>query len=58
MHENKNTFFCFKLFAIFQRKPTILIPDLYLYSIKTQTDINKKYAKKSQIFERIFFLIF
>jgi len=58
MHENKNTFFCFKRFAIFQRKPTILIPDLYLYSIKTQTDINKKYAEKSQIFWRIFFLNF
>jgi hypothetical protein len=31
---------------------------LYLYSIKTQTDINKKYAEKSQIFWRIFFFEF
>jgi hypothetical protein len=29
----------FFLFATFQRKPGILIPDLYLYGIKIQTNI-------------------
>jgi hypothetical protein len=36
IHENK-IFFCFSVyifFAVFQRKPDILILDLYLYSIK------------------------
>ena len=44
MHENKNIFFVFFLynfFATFWRKPGILIPDLYLYSIKIQTNINQ-----------------
>jgi len=39
--------FCFIIFfATFWRKLGILIPDMYLYSIKTQTDINKKYMEK------------
>jgi hypothetical protein len=55
MHENKNNFFYEKL--------GILIPDLYFYSIKIQTNIKKilveKYAGKSQFFQKnfLFFLI-
>ena len=44
------------------RKRGILISDLYLYSIKIQTDIDqnavKKYTEKSQIFQKYFFEIF
>jgi hypothetical protein len=54
MHENKN---------IFLKKPDILIPDLYLYDIKIQIDINQNgvenYAGKSQFLRKyisIFFL--
>jgi hypothetical protein len=43
---------------MFWRKPSILIPDLYLYGIKIQTNIKQnsveKYAGKLQIFEMIF----
>ena len=59
MQESK-TFFVFYnfLFASFQRKTGILIPDLYLYGIKLQTNIKQnsveKYARKLQIFEMIF----
>jgi len=57
MHENKNIF----LKKTFWRKTGILIPDLYFYDIKIQTNIKqnlvKKYAEKSQIF-LIFFLFF
>jgi len=39
------------LFSIFWRKLCILVPDLYLYNIKIQTNINEnsveKYAIKS-----------
>ena len=62
MHENKIFFCCFLYFyfAIFQRKSSILIPHLYLYSIKIQTNIKQnsvtKYTGKSQIFPKIFFL--
>jgi hypothetical protein len=51
MQESK-TFFVFYnfLFASFQRKTGILIPDLYLYGIKLQTNIKQnsveKYARK------------
>jgi len=54
MHENKKYIF----FLIFQRKPGILILDLYLYGIKMQTNIKqnliKLYAEKSQTFKNIF----
>jgi len=47
MHENKN---------IFLKKPGILIPDLYLYDIKIQIDINQNgvenYAGKSQFLQK------
>jgi len=50
MHENKNMFF----FLMFWWKPSILIPDLYFYNIKIQTNIKQnlaeKYAEESQIF--------
>jgi hypothetical protein len=50
-------FFHINVFAIFQRKPGILIPDLYLYSIKIQTNIKQNWYKihgKITNFERIF----
>jgi hypothetical protein len=56
MHENNNNFF-------FYEKLGILIPDLYFYSIKIQTNIKKilveKYVGKSQFFQKnfLFFLI-
>jgi hypothetical protein len=60
MHENK-IFFLFFLcnffVSIFQRKSSILITDLYLYSIKIQTNIKKndrKICRKITNFERIF----
>jgi len=50
------------IFFMFWRKPGILISDLYLYSIKIQTNINqntvKKYTRKSQIFWKYFFDFF
>ena len=56
MHENKIYFF------MFCRKPGILIPDLYFYNIKIETNIDqnavKKYAGKSQIFWKYFFEFF
>jgi len=46
MHENKDIFLKF-----FKLKPGILIPNLYFYGIKIQTNIKKnfvtKYAKNS-----------
>jgi len=33
-------------FATFQRKPDILIPDLYLYGIKIQTNIKQNLVEK------------
>jgi hypothetical protein len=43
----------------FQRKLGILIPDLYLYDIKIQTNIKQnlieKFTRKSQIFLKGFF---
>ena len=42
---------------MFWRKPGILIPDVYFYDVKIQTNIKqnlvKKYAEESQIFENI-----
>jgi hypothetical protein len=35
-------FFYLIFFVLFRRKPRILILDLYLYSIKIQTNIKKK----------------
>jgi len=60
MQESKSFFVFYNfLFASFQRKTGILIPDLYLYGIKLQTNIKQnsveKYAGKLQIFEMIFF---
>jgi hypothetical protein len=47
---------------MFWRKPGILISDLYLYGIKTQTNIKQnsveKYSEKSQIFRNVFFGFF
>jgi len=48
---------------MFWRKPGILIPDLYLYNIKIQTDIDQNTVIKLQqnriffemIFEELFF---
>jgi len=49
MQESK-TFFFFDFiiffFATFQRKPDILIPDLYLYGIKIQTNIKQNLVEK------------
>jgi len=43
---------------MFWQKPGILIPDLYLYGIKTQINIKQnsveKYSGKSQIFQNVF----
>jgi len=43
----------------FWRKPGILIPDLYFYDVKIQTNIKQnlveEHAEKSQIFKNIFF---
>jgi len=56
MNENKNMFFVF-LFNVLM-KTDILIPDLYFYNIKIQTNIKQnlveKYVEKSQIFENYF----
>jgi hypothetical protein len=41
MHENEDMFF-----FMFWRKPGILIPDLYFYCIKLQTDISQNSVKK------------
>jgi hypothetical protein len=41
MYKNKIFFY----FFLFQQKPGILIPDLYLYSIKIQTNINQNAVK-------------
>jgi hypothetical protein len=53
MHENKN---------IFLKKPDILIPDLYLYDIKIQIDINQNgvenYAGKSQFLRKYISIFF
>jgi hypothetical protein len=54
MHENKNIFFL---------KPGILIPNLYVYNIKIQTNINQNDVEKTwenhtcskMIFEYIYF---
>jgi hypothetical protein len=60
MHENKNIFLF--NFSMFWWKLCILIPDLYLYGMKIQTNIKQnsveKYAGKSQIFSKIFFKYF
>ena len=54
MHENKNIYF----FLMFWWKPGILIPDLYFYDIKIQTDINPKwienYTRNSQMFLKMY----
>jgi len=43
----------------FWRKPGILIPDLYFYDVKIQTNIKQnlveEHAEKSQIFKNIYF---
>jgi hypothetical protein len=43
---------------LFQRKPGILIPDLYLYSIKIQTNINQNAVKNIQKNHKFFEIIF
>ena len=56
MHENN-------FFLMFWRKLSILIPDMYLYSIKIQTNIDQNEVKNLRkitdffeiIFEEIFF---
>jgi len=56
MHENKTFYFIFIFsffFLFFLRKHGILILDLYLYSIKIQTNIDQnavKYLRKSTNF--------
>jgi hypothetical protein len=39
-------FFSIYISCKFRRKPSILIPDLYFYSIEIQTTINKKNSRK------------
>jgi hypothetical protein len=60
LYENMIWFFFY--FSMFWRKPDILISDLYLYGIKTQTNIKQnsveKYSEKSQIFWNVFFGFF
>ena len=54
----KHFIFLFLFFLMFWRKPGILISDLYLYSIKIQTNIDQntvKYLWKIIDFWRIFF---
>jgi len=51
MHENKTFYFIFFIFILFYflMKTRYLIPDLYLYSIKIQTNIDQnavKYLRK------------
>jgi hypothetical protein len=41
MHENKKMFF-----LMFWRKPGILIPDVYFYDVKIQTNIKQNLIKK------------
>jgi hypothetical protein len=45
-------------FSKFWRKPDILIPNVYFYDVKIQTNIKqnlvKKYTEKSQMFEKKF----
>jgi hypothetical protein len=57
MHENKKY-----IFLMFWRKPGILIPNLYLYSIKIQTNTKQNEvencAGKSQIFLKKIFYFF
>jgi hypothetical protein len=52
MHEIKNIFFSFLT------KPNILIPDLYLYNIKIQTDIDQNIVKNLQKIIDFFEIIF
>ena len=56
MHKNK-IFFYF-LFFLFQQKPGILIPDLYLYNIKIQTNINQNAVKNIRENHKFFEIIF
>jgi hypothetical protein len=54
-------FHFFIILFVFLRKPGILILDLYLYSIKIQTNIlkcNKIFVENHIFFKRIFFLEF
>jgi len=53
----QNIFFLY-IFATFQRKPCILIPDLYFYNIKIQTIINKKNTRENHIFLKGFWIFF
>jgi hypothetical protein len=56
MHENK-IFFLIFIFSTFQRKPGVLIPDLYLYGIKIQTNmckIDRKIHRKIKKLKRFF----
>jgi len=53
---------CMKTKYFFLRKPGILIPDLYLYSIKIQTNIDQNAVKNIQenhkFFEKKFRIFF
>jgi len=55
--KTKHFLFIFYFF-VFWRKPSILIPDLYLYSIKIQTNIHQNAVKNirenHKCFEKIF----
>ena len=46
MHENKTFYFILFNFYFILIKTRYLIPDLYLYSIKIQTDIDKNAVTK------------
>jgi hypothetical protein len=57
MHENK-TFLTYFIFFMSWRKPGILIPDLYSYSIKIRTSIDQNTViklQKNHIFFKIIF---
>jgi hypothetical protein len=57
--KNKIFFFCLTIFfAMFWRKPDILILDLYLYGTKIQTSIKQFWFKKMQENQQNFLRIF
>jgi len=51
MQKNKTFFF---LLQYFQRKLGVLMPDLYLYGIKIQTNIYRKYMENHKFFKGFF----
>jgi hypothetical protein len=54
----KTKYFFIFYFFLFQQKPGILIPDLYLYSIKIQTNMNQNAVKNIRENHKFFEIIF